>query len=400
MTASTRTLLVLAATGTFLAGCGEVPSSSAVALPPTAEPAASQPVLVDCLNGISVRLAEDLMKQVPSDLRIAVLPLVDSDGGVRRIGVLLSEGIERTLVEHGRPVVDRIHLNALLDEIDLQQALAANLSAARAASTIAKVDVLLVGRTVDAGDEMLCAVRALQVSTSHVLAQTAEVSLPRGQLGRLLWYVRRPTSQTAAGELPPLALRCEFITQAPGGEMRLGDGSTVRSGQKFRIRVQPNSDCYLYVLLYDSQGRASVLFPHKKIGLPNDIRGGVSYEIPEGSKWYWFDDQPGTETFYLVASYTRLNDLDRLLVKMQQDGNRHVQIAAAAREQIDKVIIKGMSANTSADYQPKGMVIKIRGVGGVTDIGWGTAAAGSSAETDNVVSGHATVVKKIVLNHR
>jgi hypothetical protein len=37
------------------------------------------------------------------------------------------------------------------------------------------------------------------------------------------------------------------------------------------------------------------------------VRGWASYEIPDGNKWYWFDQNPGTETFYVVASYTPEN---------------------------------------------------------------------------------------------
>jgi len=130
------------------------------------------------------------------------------------------------------------------------------------------------------------------------------------------------------------------------------------------------------------------------------VRGGVSYEIPAGTKWYWFDDRPGAETFYLVASYTPLNNLDLLLSQMQQAGEKQVQAATAARDHIDKVVVRGMSSDTSRDYRPKGSTVMTRGVGGVVDIGWGASSTGSTAEMDNIVSGHATVVKKIVLNHR
>jgi hypothetical protein len=75
-------------------------------------------------------------------------------------------------------------------------------------------------------------------------------------------------------------------------------------------------------------------------------------------------------------------------------------MAAAARDHIDKVVTRGMSADTSEEYQPKGATVASRGVGGVVDIGWGASSRESTAEMDNIVSGHATVVKKVVLNHR
>jgi len=86
---------------------------------------------------------------------------------------------------------------------------------------------------------------------------------------------------------------------------------------------------------------------------------------------------------------------------MEQAGRPNARAAAAARDHIDKVVARGMSAGTSSDYRPKGATVKDnRGVGGIVDIGWGAGSPGSAAEMDNIVSGHATVVKKVVLNHR
>jgi hypothetical protein len=83
---------------------------------------------------------------------------------------------------------------------------------------------------------------------------------------------------------------------------------------------------------------------------------------------------------------------------MEQAGGRP-ELAAAAREHIDQRIARGMSGDSSGDYVPKGLSVRTRGVGGVTDIGWGAASA-QPADMDNVVIGHATAVKKVVLHHR
>jgi hypothetical protein len=247
---------------------------------------------------------------------------------------------------------------------------------------------------------VLLTAKALDAKTGQLLAAASNVALPADELGHLMWYVQRPAAQTAGGELPPLAIKHEFVAATDTGETRLADGATVVSGQRFKIRVQSNSDCHLYVLLYDSQGAASVLFPHAEIGMSNEIRGGVSYEVPEGSKWYWFDRQTGTETFYIVGSYTPMEDLDQILAQMQQAGKKAVQLASAAKDKIDNAVARGMSSSTSAAYQPKGFTIGERGVGGVVDIGWGGTRPESTQSLDDVVVGHATVVKKIVLRHR
>jgi hypothetical protein len=342
----------------------------------------------------------ELAASAPADKVIAVLPLLDSEGGVRRLGVLAAEEMERELLARKRKLTDRQHLNAVLGERDLQLSMLSTSEAAKRTGELTGADLLLVGTITEGGQSILISARLLSAASGQPIAISHTQTMPLADLRPLLWYVRRPAGENASGELPPLSLRCEFVSPEGTGETALADGATVVSGQRFKVRVQPNSDCYLYVLLYDSEGRASVLFPHGKIGLANDVRGGVSYEIPEGSKWYWFDNTPGTEVFYIVACYTPLKDLDLLLVKMQQAGEQQLQAANATREHIDKVITRGMSAGTSEDYQPKGMTVRTRGVGGIVDVGWGTPSTVPGTEMDNIINGHATVVKKIVLQHR
>ena len=342
-------------------------------------------------------LAEELAGKLPKDRVVAVLPMLDDDGGVRRLGVLAADELQRLLLARGVRLADRQHVNALLLEQDLQLALLSSSGGAAKAGAIAGAGVLVLGAVTDAGENVLISAKAIAVKSGEALVITKSQSLPAKGLDHLMWYVRRPAEEAAGGELPPLSLAYEFVSPAGAGETKLADGSTVTTNQKFKIRVQANSDCYLYVLLYDSAGKAGILFPHEKIGLPNRVRGGVSYEIPAGTKWYWFDERSGAETFYLVAGYRELGELDRLLAKMEQAGGP-LQAGGAARAHIDQVIVRGMSPEHAAEFVPKGMTVKGRGVGGVTDLGPGGGR--STPEMDEVVNGHATVVKKVVLNHR
>jgi hypothetical protein len=388
-----------------LAGCGAAPGARPPAnVNPTPKPVATQPAqpagdpLADTRTACEAIISE-LSGQLPTDKTIAVLPFVDVDAGVRRLGVLAADEVQRILLASGRRLADRQHLNAVLAERDMQLALLSTADAAKRAGELAGADLLLMGFLTEAGRSVLVSGKVVSVQTGRPIAISKSYSIPAAGLGQLMWYVRRPANDRVDAELPPLAIRYDFVISGPGGEVVLPDGATVATGQRFKIRVMPNSDCSLHVLLYDSQGQATVLFPHEKIALATQVRGGVSYEIPDGKKWYWFDEKPGIETFYLVASYTPLTDLARLVAAMRQAGQSNARAAAAARDHIDKVVARGMSAGTSADYRPKGATVKDRGVGGIVDIGWG-ASARAAAEMDNVVSGHATVVKKVVLNHR
>jgi len=346
------------------------------------------------------RLAGELAGKLPKGKTVAVVPFGDAADGVRRLGVVAADGVQRVLAKKGVRVVERRHLNALLAERNLKLTDLASGRSLGQAGKIAGADVLVVGSTVETGKRLMLSAKAMDADSGRVIAATGNAALSTEGMEQLMWYVRRPPRQRPQGNLPPLAVRYEFVTPRGGGEERLGEGATVRSGQKFKIRVEPNSDCWLYVLLYDSSGAPTVLFPHAKIRMSNEVRGGTSYEIPEGSKWYWFDNVPGTETFYIVAGYTPLTDLDRIVAEMGRAGAASGRLAGAAKQKIDGPITRGMSAGTAKAYQPKGYRISTRGVGGVVDLGWGKKKTVDMGKVDDVVVGHATVVKKLTLRHR
>jgi len=356
--------------------------------------------LTEQLQRVCVSLGNQLAPALPANSCFAVLPLCDPDGGVRGVGEVLARGIEHDLLKRGLRGVDRRNIDKLLREIVFQEVFSADSATMRRARNILKAGVLIVGQTVHAGQEMLVEARAIDVSSGRIIAASGNEALASSALGQLLWYVRRPRSAKATGSLPPLALRYEFLSMDPYRErIILTDGSTVMSGQKFKVRVEANSDCYLYVLLYDSEGQANVLFPHESVSVPNEAKGGVTYEIPDGTKWYWFDDKPGLETFYIVGSYTPLENLKDILAKMQTAGQERVALSKAARKEIDSVMVKGMAPATSSNYRPKGFTIFVRGVGGVVDAGKEINQP-YFHQIDSVVQGHATAVKKIVMKHR
>ncbi|MFP4106357.1 MAG: DUF4384 domain-containing protein [Phycisphaerae bacterium] len=351
------------------------------------------------IGGICSHIARELSESLPRGESIAVLPSVDTSGAVRRIGVILADELERSLLDRGFRVRDRQHVDAILAESDLQLAfIEPSRASAVKACRIASANYLLISRITRSSGKLLISAKAVSAQNGSAEAATRMRSMPATGMESLMWYVRRP-KRGKGGDLPPLAVKYQFVAAKGNDEVILADGATVRSRQNFKVRVEPNSDCYLYVLLYDSQGQASVLFPSPKTGLSHKARGGVSYEIPVGSKWFWFDDNPGTETFYIVGSYTPLCDLSGLLAKMQKAAV-HKQLSVMSRQEIDKEITRGMVEKDAADYSPKGYTIRIRGVGGVKDIGWGPAADSSNQKMDNIIQGHATIVKKTTFNHR
>jgi hypothetical protein len=121
--------------------------------------------------------------------------------------------------------------------------------------------------------------------------------------------------------LVPLTLSMNIIGQRKEldgsySEIIVREGSVLRSRDHFQVHLETNRPSHVYVLLFDSQGRASQLFPDPKIGQPGFIEGGRRIAIPEKDLWFWLDEHPGTETVYVLASEEPMPDIRGLLQQM------------------------------------------------------------------------------------
>lgn len=103
-------------------------------------------------------------------------------------------------------------------------------------------------------------------------------------------------------------------------EVTIQNGTSLKSNDNFQIHVRPSKDCYLYVLIYDSEGKAVELFPSEMTGFSNRIVGNKSYKIPAEDNWFFLDEKTGAETIYILADIEPMTDIDRLLADMEKKG--------------------------------------------------------------------------------
>lgn len=100
----------------------------------------------------------------------------------------------------------------------------------------------------------------------------------------------------------------EFAAQA------VLETSTFRSGEKFRLQITPQQDCYAYLLNCGSSGAYKVLFPLPQInGGSNFISADQSVMIPPAGG-YQFDEHSGLERLVLCVSrqaHPKLEELAR-----------------------------------------------------------------------------------------
>lgn len=126
-----------------------------------------------------------------------------------------------------------------------------------------------------------------------------------------------------------LALRYSLID---GDTLQEIDPAKVfRSGDHIRMKLQANSNGYLYILNQDPLGGWTTLFPSADI-VQNDnrVERGRVTEVPSGQN-FEFDNVPGVEKLFIVFSRDREPDLDALIESMKRAQPDRKSDAASGR---------------------------------------------------------------------
>jgi len=141
------------------------------------------------------------------------------------------------------------------------------------------------------------------------------------------------TAAEETKELVPLGLRYSILKRVgPGDLVEVDPDITFRAGDRIRLRVQVNDDAYLYIIHRGSSGIWKPLFPSPEIaGGDNRVSPGRAYDIPAGYV-FTFDEQPGEEKLFLVASRQPETDLENLVYRLSrgEGGAKPAQPAAPA----------------------------------------------------------------------
>src|SRR5262245_41255762 len=186
----------------------------------------------------------------------------------------------------------------------------------------------------------------------------------------------------------PLTLSMNIIGQrkeADGSytEVLVNEGSVLRSYDNFQVHVDTNRPAYVYILLYDSQERASQLFPDPKIDQHGFLEQGRKVIVPARDLWFWLDENTGTETIYVLTSEKPMSDIQGLLAKMEAvDDAGKKRVAQEIKQRIATVQ---------------------RGVGGITkgQVVTYTLSDGKKIQkVTEVVTGTESVVRAVSFQHR
>lgn len=103
----------------------------------------------------------------------------------------------------------------------------------------------------------------------------------------------------------------------PEGDRRLvavDKDRVLHSGDQIKFFLQPRSGCYIYIFYHSAQDELVRLFPVDTAGTA--LVPDSQHTVPEGDRWFRLDEQAGPETFYLLASATRLERLEALSAQL------------------------------------------------------------------------------------
>ena len=114
--------------------------------------------------------------------------------------------------------------------------------------------------------------------------------------------------------------------------LSIEEKAVLQTGDRMKIFLQPQTDCFVYLFYQSSQGELLALLPAQGAG--SRAAAGARIMIPPGIDWFRLDDVVGTETFYLLVSARPLENLDTLCEQLH---------AAAARNERETVSGKILS---------------------------------------------------------
>jgi hypothetical protein len=109
----------------------------------------------------------------------------------------------------------------------------------------------------------------------------------------------------------------------------------LQSGDRLKMMVELQKRCFVYLFHDDGKSGVKLLFPYTFQQFTQYYQLGHRYYVPRADGWFKLDNNPGQEKFYLVASATRLEGLEKAYVRYSSAVGEAK--AAAEKSLLDKI---------------------------------------------------------------
>lgn len=116
------------------------------------------------------------------------------------------------------------------------------------------------------------------------------------------------------------------------GEVLKDGGANKEAGDRFKVVVRTNCECYLYITSIDGSGWAEPVFPTKDSKTQTPVKKDQEYAFPEDGHWYTLDQIKGIESFFIVASANRRTDLEESFAQLAAEKRPETKIVAKVEE--------------------------------------------------------------------
>ena len=131
-------------------------------------------------------------------------------------------------------------------------------------------------------------------------------------------------------------------------DFKVPDGSVLRTGDGVQLRLESDTDVYIYVIAYGSSNTA--IFLHPFSARPDDalIQKGQTEVIPESGVFLPLDGREGRETLFTIISDVPLTDISNLLPRMEaheDDASAITAMLRAAYPLVERLSFKHIGAS-------------------------------------------------------
>lgn len=141
---------------------------------------------------------------------------------------------------------------------------------------------------------------------------------PAFECGQVCPVVRAIADQPVAACFPSLYSDVDFRWAFAFASTRDGKRVTspitrdmaLKSGDRLKMMVELQKRCFVYLFHDDANSGIKLLFPYTLQQYTEHYQPGRKYYVPRNG-WFRLDNTPGREVFYLIASATRLDGLEK-----------------------------------------------------------------------------------------
>ncbi len=138
--------------------------------------------------------------------------------------------------------------------------------------------------------------------------------------------------------------------------------TVLKTGDQLKMLVELKERCFIYLFYHTGEGEVAMLFPYDLKQFDANYQIFKKYYIPKENRWFELDEKTGLETFYLLASASRLVALEGLYMEyIGADTKKKPGIAAELLKKIRQIKKKHRKFATPAE-RPVPIGGSLRGV--------------------------------------